>query len=190
MTARRALEKSSPHLTLKNNIGPGAYNKLLHVMEIFVLLATLATCAVVGELALGLPHLAADPGGPGLFPLIVASVTGVACVLRLGQTLFLEPRLVTRDHAGAARGLLVSARTNSHQLGVVVLVMIFPLAIDWIGFVAAVLLFCFTVLLVSGKRPIVAAFASTLITAAVYFAYALVLRAVLPEGQLIYQLFY
>ena len=158
-------------------------------MEIIVVLVMLAISVVAGVLALGLPHLAADPGGPALFPMIVVSVTGAACLLRLGQNYF-EPRLAAPDHIGAMRRLFTHARDNIHQVGIVLLVMLFPLAIEWIGFVAAVLLFCFLVLLVSGKRFIVAAFASVAITACLYAAYALVLGAVLPEGELIYQLFY
>ena len=160
-------------------------------MEMFILLATLALSVGIGWLSRGLPQLAADPGGPGLFPLAAASMTGFACLLLIGQRVFIEVRGARKQTAhGSARNFLANVRANARPWSVVLLVLIFPVGIDWIGFVAAVLLFSFFVLLVSGKGLVVASIASVLITASVYVAYAMVLGAVLPQGQLIYQLLY
>ena len=160
-------------------------------MEMFLLVATLALSVGIGWMSRSLPQLAADPGGPGLFPFAAACVTGVACLLLMGQRLFAEVRVARTQTARAmVSNAFAQSRAKARQWGVVLLVLVFPLMIDWIGFVAAVFLFGFSTLLVSGKQLATAALASVLITAGVYVAYAMILGAVLPRGQLIYQLFY
>lgn len=160
-------------------------------MELFLLLATLALSVAMGGLSLQLPQLAADPGGPGLFPLAAAGITGIACVLLIGQRILFATRPASSfNFRGTVQSLIARARQNSRQLGTIVLVLAYPLGIDWIGFVAATLLFSFLVLVTSGKRFVIAITASVLITAGIYVAYAKVLGAVLPEGWLIYQYFY
>jgi hypothetical protein len=160
-------------------------------VEIILLLATLAASVVVGVLSLGLPQLAADPGGPGLFPLVVATVTGTASAALVAHRLFVAAGTVQpQDHVAAIRRFIADTRKNARQLGVVLLVLAFPVGIEWIGFTVAVLLFSFLVVLVSGKGLGVAALSSVLITAAVYVAYAIVLGAVLPQGRLIYEMLY
>jgi hypothetical protein len=157
-------------------------------MEIFLLLMTLAFSVFVGKLSLGLPHLAADPGGPGLFPFAAACMTATACVLLLGQRVFREAR-VHKGH-GSVGDWVGKACANRRQLGIVLLVLLFPLAIEWLGFVIAVFAFSFLVILVSGKSLVVSVLASLLITGSIYVAYAIILGAVLPRGTLIYQLLY
>lgn len=157
-------------------------------MEYFLLVITLAVSVGIGILASGLPQLAADPGGPSLFPLACATLTGVACVLRLGQ-LMLVRGSAAKGPAQRPLGarLLDCARTNARQLGVVLLVLLFPLAIEYIGFNVAVFAFTFLVLFVSGKSLKVSIITSALITAGVYLAFAKLLGAVLPQGLLMYQ---
>jgi len=160
-------------------------------MELFLLLATLALSVAMGGFSLQLPQLAADPGGPSLFPLAAASITGLACVLLIGQRLFFATRPAgSFNFRDTVQNLVAQARQNSRQLGTIVLVLAYPLGIDWLGFVAATLLFSFLVLVTSGKSLAIAIIASMLITAGIYVAYAIVLGAVLPQGQLLYQYFY
>lgn len=156
-------------------------------MEIIVLLGALVASIVVGVLSTGLPQLAADPGGPALFPLVAASITGVACALLIGQRLLARAG-TTQSHgrSDTARRLFDNARTNIRQLIIVVLVLVFPFGIEWLGFNIAVLLFTFLVLLVSGKSFVVTALTSVFITAGVYVGYVVVLGAVLPHGRLFY----
>jgi len=156
-------------------------------MELFLLLATLALSVAMGGLSLQLPQLAADPGGPSLFPLAAAGVTGLACVLLIGQRLFFTAGPANSFNLrDTVQNLVAQARANSRQLGVIVLVLAYPLGIDWFGFVAATFLFSFLVLLTSGKSFVIAIVVSLIITAGLYVAYAIVLGAVLPEGQLLY----
>jgi hypothetical protein len=160
-------------------------------MEIVLLLGTLAASIVVAVLSTGLPQLAADPGGPGLFPMAAAVVTGAASAILLAQRLFAQVAAVASGGGDAlAPRILSNARANIRPLGVVVLVLLFPLGIEWIGFTEAVLVFSFLALFVSGKSLGVSSVVSVLIAAGVYVAYALILGAVLPEGELVYRLFY
>lgn len=159
-------------------------------MEMILLLGTLAASVVIAVLSTGLPQLAADPGGPGLFPLAAAVVTGAASAALIGQRLFFGAGAASRDRVSVARHLLADMRANLRPLGVVLLVLLFPLGIEWIGFTEAVLLFSFFTLFVSGKSLAMSALTSALIAAGIYIAYALILGAILPEGQLVYQLFY
>jgi hypothetical protein len=158
-------------------------------MEMILLVATLAASAVIGVVSLQLPQLAADPGGPGLFPLAMAVMTGGACVLLIGQKLLAPAQgSAAAGRAGTAQRIRETVTANARQLGVIVLVLVFPLGIEWIGFTPAVLLFTFLTLWVSGKSLLTTGVTSALITAGVYVAYVLVLGAVLPQGELVYRL--
>lgn len=160
-------------------------------MELFLLWVTLALSVAMGGLSFQLPQLAADPGGPSLFPLAAASITGLACVLLIGQRLFFATRAASSfNFRDTVQNLVTQARQNTRQLGTIVLVLAYPLGIEWLGFIAATLLFSFLVLVTSGKRLVIATMASVLITVGIYIAYAIVLGAVLPQGELIYQYFY
>jgi hypothetical protein len=154
-------------------------------MEIILVLGSLALSVTMGVLALGLPQLAADPGGPGIFPLAMAVMTGGACVLLLGQRLIGRWRQKRVLAGPSDDGVLVFARRNVRQLGVIALVLVFPVAIEWIGFMPAVLVFIFMTMLVSGKRLLDTTLTSLLMSAGLYVAYVMVLGAVLPRGEFI-----
>jgi hypothetical protein len=156
-------------------------------MDIILTLGTLAFCVAMGVLALQLPQLAADPGGPAIFPLAMAVMTGGACLILLWQ----RWRAARSERAASepmANALLASAREHTRPLGVIVLVLAFPFAIEWIGFTPAVLLFTFLIMLVSGKSLLATTVASVLMTVGVYVAYVVVLGAVLPRGELVARL--
>jgi hypothetical protein len=59
-----------------------------------------------------------------------------------------------------------------------------PFAIQWIGFIAAVGIFTVLMLVISRVRLLPLTITAVLTTAGIYVAYAVVLGAVLPSGQL------
>lgn len=124
------------------------------------------------------PHLAADPGGPALFPRIAALVTAAAAV---GVVIQEAGRWWEAGRVGERR----LSRVRHPKVLVFVAVAALPFAISYLGFVAGTFGFALFVLLGLGVRWIHAALASALTAGALYVAYVLILGAVLPAGQLL-----
>jgi len=160
-------------------------------MESLTILLSIAFSAMIGFLALSLPELMADPGGPKLFPLTVSIMILSSCFLLVLQRLILN-----RGHIRISKGyikptvLIRLIRKYATQGCVIILVFLFPLAIQWIGFMPAILIFSFTTMFVSGKSLFASLIAAIAITVSTYIAYVVVLGAVLPKGELIYYLLY
>ena len=129
------------------------------------------------------PSLAADPGGLALFPRIVAVFTGLASAAFVIQVL--RRRNVGRPQLEgtlrAAGAWFAQRRVEVVSFAVVGLL---PFAIQWIGFTAAIGVFTVLLLVISRVRPFPLALTALLTTVGVYVAYAIVLGAVLPAGQL------
>jgi len=149
--------------------------------------------SIIALLALGLsatffyvagsfPHLAADPGGPALFPRIAALITAAASIGVLIQEVG-KRRLLARENAS----MFQSVRFDREQFLVFGTVAALPFGIQYVGFVAATFGFALIILLGLRVRPVSAAIASSLTAAGLYVAYAIILGAVLPSGQLLAQ---
>jgi hypothetical protein len=134
-------------------------------------------------LAGSFPSLAADPGGLSLFPRIVAAFTGLASAAFLFQAI--RRRSADRPHVEVTRHRagkwLMRRRVEVASFAVVGLL---PFAIQWIGFIAAVGIFTVLMLVISRVRLLPLTITAVLTTAGIYVAYAVVLGAVLPSGQL------
>ena len=152
-------------------------------VELLIAAGALAMSALFFVLAGQFPSLAADPGGLSLFPRIVAAFTGLASAAFLIQAI--RRRAAYRPHLAAA---LPSAGTwlryRRVEVASFTLVGLLPFAIQWIGFVAAVGTFTVLLLVVSRVRLLPLTLTAFLTTAGIYVAYAVVLGAILPIGEL------
>jgi len=149
-------------------------------MGIAIALVTLGLSITFFFVAGSFPHLAADPGGPALFPRVVAVITAAACIAVLFQE-FAHLRLIR----GEVR--LRLPRVRREQLLVFGAVAALPFAIKYIGFVAATFGFALFVLKGLGIRWLNALLASVVTAGMLYVAYAVILGAILPAGQLLTQ---
>ena len=126
------------------------------------------------------PHLAADPGGPALFPRVTALITAAASI-----GVLLQEANKWRLNGGARR--LRFPRVSHQQLLVFAAVAALPFAINYLGFVVGTFGFVLFVLVALGVRWVYAILASTVTAGALYIAYAIILGAVLPAGYLLTQ---
>jgi hypothetical protein len=151
-------------------------------VELLIAVGALAMSALFFVLAGRFPSLAADPGGLALFPRIVAVFTGLASAAFVIQVIRRctvgRPLEVTLRAAGA---WFAQRRVEVVSFAVVGFL---PFAIQWIGFTAAIGVFTVLLLVISRVRLFPLAITALLTTAGVYVAYAIVLGAVLPAGQL------
>jgi Tripartite tricarboxylate transporter TctB family len=150
-------------------------------VELVIVVGAFAMSILFFVLAGRFPSLAADPGGLSLFPRMVAVFTGLASAAFLAQAI---RRIADRPHlegtVHSAGKWLMQRRVEMASFAVVGLL---PFAIQWLGFVAAVGIFTVLMLVISRVRLFPLTITALLTTAGIYVAYAIVLGAVLPNGQ-------
>lgn len=150
-------------------------------MEIIIALVCLAISTTALVLGTSMPQLEADPGGPALFPSIVAVITGLACLVFIAKRFSLK---ALRKKAGDLNKFIPWVQKQRIAIALFGLVILLPFMIDFLGFVVATFAFTLTALLVSGLRLIRSVVTSVLVAAGVYGIYAIVLGAILPTGLL------
>lgn len=152
-------------------------------MELLIAAGALAMSALFFVLAGRFPSLAADPGGLSLFPRIVAAFTGLASAAFLIQAI--RRRDAYRPHVeGALHSVGTWLMYRRVEVASFALVGLLPFAIQWIGFIAAIGIFTVLMLVVSRVRLFPLTLTALLTTAGIYVAYAVVLGAILPNGEL------
>lgn len=153
-------------------------------IDIFFSLFFMVFCAVSWMQILDLPP-ADDSGdaGMGFFPSFC-----VLCIL-LFSLILLGRTLIFRGVGGKAPSPL-SRESRMRLAGVLVLMLVYSLAYEWIGFYISTWLFGAALLLFIGeRRPLVVALYPAALTLFVYAGFVELLGVVLPVGELMYELF-
>jgi putative tricarboxylic transport membrane protein len=152
-------------------------------MAILVTITALAMSIVFFVVAGSFPSLAADPGGPALFPRIAAAITGTACILYCIQV-YATRRTTLGSFVEELPRRLLAVIERRAQLASFALILFLPFAIAAVGFVLATLAFVVALMLISGISLFRTLITAVIVTAFIYAGYALLLGAVLPRGYL------
>ncbi|WP_316980398.1 tripartite tricarboxylate transporter TctB family protein [Shumkonia mesophila] len=153
------------------------------MMALIVALVAFSMSVVFFGITFEFPHLAADPGGPALYPRIVAVVTGFACALYGVQHLVTrKPVSPSKGRRGTAADWWSAAIADKTKIFSFALVILLPAAIDVVGFAGATFLFVIILMMISGVNLVRSMITAVLSSAGVYAGYAWVLGAVLPKG--------
>ena len=151
--------------------------------SLIIAVAVLFMSVLFFGLSFEFPRLAADPGGPALYPRIVAVVTAIACVMYGVQYLLSrKPEPSAKEESKAISDWWSAAAADKFKILSFAFVILLPALIQVIGFVPAIFLFVFALMALSGVGLIRSLITAALGCAGIYAGYAWALGAVLPKG--------
>ncbi|WP_046868146.1 tripartite tricarboxylate transporter TctB family protein [Microvirga massiliensis] len=147
-------------------------------MQYVIPLVAVTFGAVFFVQSFSFPHLMADPGGPALFPRIVAAGAVIGGMALLVQAFLQRAPAIAR--AGVRSEF--RWRERSSEIAIFLLVLILPIGVNYLGFNAYLFIFMAIGLRISGIGTSKSIIISALSTVGIYVAYSKVLGAILPSG--------
>jgi hypothetical protein len=166
------------------------------IFEWIIVILSLVISIIFFGFSMSFPELAADPGGPALFPKMMAVLTGISAIFLGVQLLYndkamaaVRASITNLVHAWTVDRGAENATLQRRTVYTVILAIIYPYTILKIGFTISSIVFVFIIMRIYKSPLLKAAFFSLLAGLVLYYAFAKLLGAYVPTGEWIELLF-